>query len=177
MIDAINSIGPGAQFVSIVLGVAALTLGRKLFWLFVGVVGFVIALSVAVPLFQDQPDWVALVAALVGGLLGAVLAIFVQKIAVAIAGFLIGGYVLVWLSTLLGLGLEAWNWALALVGGVLGSVLSASLFEVALILLSSVAGATLIAGALDFRPAVTALLFIALVVIGLTVQIKMWQDD
>lgn len=177
MINAIDSIGPGAQFISIVLGVAALALGRKLFWLFVGVVGFVIALGIAIPLFEGQPDWIALVAALIVGVFGALVAVFIQKIAVAIAGFLIGGYVLVWLSTLFGLGLEAWHWALALGGGLLGAVLSASLFEVALILLSSVAGATLIATALDFRPAITALLFIVLVAIGLTVQIKIWQDE
>jgi hypothetical protein len=176
MFDDINIVGSGAQIISILVGIAALTLGRKLFWLFVGVVGFVVALSMAAPLFNGQPEWIALTVALVVGALGALIAMFIQKIAVAIAGFLIGGYVLVWLSTLLGLGLESWNWLMVLVGGGLGSIFSASLFEVALIVLSSVAGSVLIATAFDFRPVITALLFLGLVIVGIVVQVKIWRD-
>jgi hypothetical protein len=36
---------PGTQIISILVGIAVLTLGRKLFWLAVGVVGFILGLS------------------------------------------------------------------------------------------------------------------------------------
>ena len=94
MAELIGSLGPAATLVTLVVGVAMLFLGRKLFWLLVGVIGFLIGLMVATDLFQAQPEWIILLVALVGGVIGALLALFVQNIAVAAAGFLLGGYTL-----------------------------------------------------------------------------------
>src|SRR5690348_12988135 len=66
---------------SIVVGLLLLFLGRKLFWLFVGAVGFLVGVEVAATLFPHQPDW-SLIVGLILGLIGAVIAIFVQKISI-----------------------------------------------------------------------------------------------
>ena len=104
MADFVNSLGPVAWLVVLVVGAAMLFIGRKLFWLLVGVIGSLVGLVVATELLQAQPDWIIYLAAFVGGIIGALLALFVQKIAVAVAGFLMGGYGLVWLFELLAMG-------------------------------------------------------------------------
>jgi len=171
-------IGPGTQLISIVIGLVVLTLGRKLFWLFVGVVGFGVGLSLATKFLQGQPDWVILIIALVVGLVGALLAVFIQKIAVIIAGFLIGGYGLIWLLLqLLNLDFNQWIWLIFFVGGIIGAILVASLFEAALIVLSTLAGTLLIIQVFTFSDLVKAILFIVLITIGIVTQVQMWRGS
>jgi len=85
-----------------ILGVALLVAGRKVFWLFVGAAGFVTGVQLTLQLFHG-PEGVAIIIGLGIGLIFAVLAIFLQTIAIGIAGFLAGGYILLALATLLGL--------------------------------------------------------------------------
>ena len=66
---------------------ALLLVGRKLFWLFVGTIGFVIGIQVATRFFHGS-ELITIVAGLVLGIIFAVLAIFLESI--AIAGFLGG---------------------------------------------------------------------------------------
>jgi hypothetical protein len=178
MFDGATFFGPSTQIVSILVGIAVLTLGRKLFWLFVGAVGFAIGLNLATEFFQGQPDWVILVVALVLGLIGALLAIFIQKIAVIIAGFVIGGYGLIWLFLeFSNLGINQWGWLLFIVGGIIGAILAAALFEAALVVLSTLAGALLITQVTNFRPVITAILFIVLMTVGIVVQAQTWRQS
>ena len=73
----------------IILGGALLLVGRKLFWLFVGAIGFVIGIQVATRFFHGS-ELITIVAGLVLGIIFAILAIFLESIATAIAGFLGG---------------------------------------------------------------------------------------
>src|SRR6516164_4337637 len=84
------------QGVDIVIAVVLLLFGRRLFWLFVGCIGFIVGFNYATQIFQghDQPGWVPLVVAVVIGLVAAILSIFLQRLVVAIAGFFAGGYFL-----------------------------------------------------------------------------------
>jgi hypothetical protein len=101
---------------------------------------------------------------------GVVVAIFVQTAAIGIAGFLVGGYVVVWLLQQFGFDLSQWGWIIFIIGGILGVILALYLFDTALIILSSLTGASLIVQVTNFSPLVTILLFIILVVIGLVIQ-------
>ncbi len=76
-------------WVTLLVGLAVLLLGRRLFWLFVGAAGFAVGLHVA-PMVLNGPEWLMVVAALVLGILGAVLAIFFQWLAIGLAGFAAG---------------------------------------------------------------------------------------
>jgi hypothetical protein len=60
----------------VVSGVALLVLGWKLFWLFVGLVGFAAGLQAVQLLLGPQPFWILWAAGLVCGIIGAVLALF-----------------------------------------------------------------------------------------------------
>jgi hypothetical protein len=137
----------------ILAGALLLVLGRKLFWLYVAILGFAAGLSVAARFFQAQPEWVQLVIGIVFGLVGAVLAYFFQGIAVAVAGFLAGAYVA--LSLVAGPSLNATAdgdglaWILFFVGGIIGAVLAIMLFDWALIILSSLTGAMMVTEGLN----------------------------
>src|ERR1700756_2718363 len=82
------------QGVDILIAVVLLLFGRRLFWLFVGGIGFIVGFNFATQAFQGEPAWVALAVAAVVGLMAAVLSIFLQRLVVAIAGFFAGGYFL-----------------------------------------------------------------------------------
>ena len=86
------------------LGAALLAFGRKLFWLLVAVIGFVVSFYLSSQFFGDQPGWLILVIALVAGGLGAVLALFLQQLALGLAGFLGGGCLALPLTAFVGWG-------------------------------------------------------------------------
>ena len=77
---------------TILAGLALLTLGRRLFWLFVGLVGFAVGVALAAQ-FVQGPEWQVLVIALAAGLVGILFALVLQQAALALAGFIAGAYV------------------------------------------------------------------------------------
>ncbi len=66
--------------VHLLLGIVLLLLGRRLFWFFVGVAGFLVGMNIAEQ-FVVGPPGTNLLIAIVAGILGAVIAIFLQKVA------------------------------------------------------------------------------------------------
>ncbi|MDQ3197772.1 MAG: DUF4203 domain-containing protein, partial [Verrucomicrobiota bacterium] len=133
--------------ISLLLGIALLLLGRRLFWLFVAALGFAIGLQIAPHLSQNPPLWLSLVLSLGLGLIGALLALLFQKIAITIAGFLVGGRVAVAIAASLILNHSHYTAITFVVGAILGAILLHALFDWALIIFSSVEGARLIADA------------------------------
>ena len=168
-----------AQGAGVVLGLIVLLFGRKLFWLVLGLAGFMAGLTLTLQLMGgEQAGWLALLIAVLAGLLGAALAIFLQQIAIAIGGFLLGGYALVWVLSLFQPGLEQWVWVLTfLIGGVIGASLLLIIFEVGLILLTSFVGAAMVVQALPLTGWVEAALFVLLLAIGFVVQSSMVERE
>lgn len=156
-------------------GLALLTAGRKLYWLFVGVVGFVVGISLSKLLFKSESQWVLLTIALVAGVLGALLALFLQRLAVGAAGFFAGGYILLTFLEALGLGLPVW--LSFLIGGIIGAALVAALFDWALVILSTLLGASLLVDVLPVSGWVSALLFAVLSLIGFGLQVAGMGDS
>ena len=153
-----------------VSGALLLLLGWKLFWLFVGVMGFAAGLQAAQLYFGPQPFWVLWAAGLVCGIIGAILALFFQKLAIGVGGFVAGGTIALHLMPMVGQNAGAW---IVLIGGVVGAVALYLLFDWALIVLSSVAGATLIVDALGWRSPYLPVLFAALVMAGVVFQARL----
>jgi hypothetical protein len=162
--------------VNLLLGIALLLLGRRLFWIFVGVAGFVVGSEVAAQ-YVAGPQGTRLLIALAAGVLGAVIAIFLQKAAIAIAGFVIGGYIAVELLRTAALfptaspGMHGTAFSVPyLIGGIVGAVLLFVFFDWGLIVLSSLSGASLIVHGIRFQHSALPLLFAVLVVVGILVQ-------
>ena len=152
---------PSAAFL-ILAGAVLLIAGRRLFWLFVGAAGFLAGLRVAPVLLSAQPEWMQWLVALLCGMLGMFLAFVLQRFAVVLAGFVIGGLVV---AELFGGGVLPF-----LAGGIMAALAASWLFEGALILLSSLAGANMIATALDLRSGMAGLVLIGLTVLGIAIQ-------
>jgi hypothetical protein len=157
----------------ILAGVGLLLFGRKLFWLFVGLIGFVSGIHVATRFFPGQPEWMVLAIALMAGVLGALLALFLQWLAIGLAGFFAGGYIVVRLLHVSGLATGGMYWVLFLIGGILGLILIIALFHWALIILSSLVGAGLITENIPVAHSGALLLFIVLVIAGILVQSRL----
>src|SRR5512135_1667949 len=96
----------------LVLGIAMLTMGRRLYWLFLGGIGFVFGYDIANQIIHGQPQTVIFVIALCTGAAGAILAVMFQKFAVLLGGFLAGGYLFVELMKELGAGYGNSHWLL-----------------------------------------------------------------
>ena len=167
------------NLVRIQAGIALLLVGRRLFWLFVGLIGFTSGMHLAARFFRGQPEWMILAIALTAGAIGAVLALFLQWVAIGLAGFSAGGYILVRFLHLSGWGTTEVDWLFFVIGGILGLLLIIVLFDWALIILSSLVGSGLITDTVYVGQGVTTALFIALFVVGLIAQSRLkkgpWQ--
>jgi hypothetical protein len=161
----------------ILMGAVVLVLGRKLYWLFVGAVGFVLGFALATRFLSGGSQWVILAIALAVGLLGALLAVFLQQAAIAVAGLIGGGYVGFILAGMVGWDAGWLMWVPIIVGAILGVVLVVALFEWALIILSALTGAGLIVEAAQFRPSIAGLLFVALLVVGIGIQAGLMRGE
>src|ERR1700730_12180970 len=156
---------------SVLIGAVILVFGRKLFWLCVAAVGFAAGVEFAPQVVHEPSALVMLAFAIVLGLIGAVLALFLQKIAIAIAGFLAGGKLALAMAAAFFTQPADYYWIIFLVGGVVGALLLLVLFDWALIALSSVVGAYMVLSAISLPPSGTSILFIALVAVGVIVQV------
>ena len=156
--------------VNILVGVALLFFGRRAFWLFVPGAGFVAGLSLANN-FLEVPESVGLIIGIGIGLLAALLAVFVQRFAINLAGFLVGGYIALQLLPMLNIDGGWWATVLTfVVGGIIGDILVGMFLDWALISLSSLAGAALVTDALNLSSGLGMAAFVVLIVIGVVFQ-------
>jgi hypothetical protein len=164
--------------IEVLVGASMLLLGRELYWLFVGGAGFVLGTGLVAQFLHGQPVWLTIVVALSVGLLGALLALFVQRLALAVAGFASGGYVVASLVSVLGMEAGWVYWLAFLLGGLLGALLVSTVFDWALLVLSSLAGAALIVQAVQLGPVPATLVFLVLAALGIVIQTRMmWRDQ
>lgn len=70
--------------VELLLGIVLLFFGRTLYWIFVAVAGFLVGFELAAQFLVGRPESLQLLAAVAGGLLGAILGMLAQRVAFAI---------------------------------------------------------------------------------------------
>jgi len=157
---------------NLILGALLLLAGRRLFWIFVAAAGFFLGTGVATRLATGTSEWVVLVIALAFGLVGLLLSLLAQKLAVAASGFVMGSFAVERLLLTLQVEWAGWEWAALVAGGILGALLVLALFDWALIVLSSLVGAALILQILSPSPFLNLLLYVVLTLVGIAVQSK-----
>ena len=155
---------------SVLIGAIVLFFGRKLFWLCVAAVGFAAGMEVAPHLMHEPTPVLQLSVALVFGFVGALLALFLQKIAIAIAGFLAGGKLAMALVGAFIAEGARYPGVTFIIGGIIGAILLLMLFDWALIVMSAVVGAYLIGHTIILPQTGATILFIALAGVGIVVQ-------
>src|SRR5437763_12683926 len=137
---------------SILIGVVILFVGRKLFWLCVAAVGFAAGVELAPHMVHEPSPLLALTIALVLGLIGALLALFLQKIAIAVFGFLAGGKLAGAIAAAFFVHYAHYSAVIFVVSGLIGALLLLTLFDFALIVISSMIGAHLMYSAFVLPP-------------------------
>ena len=157
--------------VGVVIGIAILFFGRKLFWLCVAAVGFAVGVEIA-PLLVNEASLLALLIALVFGVLGALLALFLQKVAIAVLGFLAGGKLATAIAAAFFVHYAQHPTIIFVGGGIVGAILLLAVFGWALIVVSSFIGAYLIVfqDAIVLPPTGSTIVFIGLAIVGIFVQ-------
>lgn len=162
------------DLLAVCVGGLLLFYGRRLYWLALGGAGFFLGLWLAIQLFDLQATPLGLGIGFLIGVLGAVLVTLAQRMAVGLAGFVVGGTVGYWLAGWIGAPLDLspgpWIWVLAALGAVLGTFLAASLFATALVAFTSLLGAATIALASDAGAPAEGWIFLILLIVGVIVQ-------
>ena len=157
--------------VLIVLGLLSLLLGKRLFWLFAGIVGF--ALGWWLMGFINQDIW-RVIAGVIVGLILAGLSRFLGKWAIRIVAAIAGFVILPMLLGSLGMlgGISEFLWAV--LGAILGLVSAMFLADWTLIFLSSILGAGFILNGVQvFLPmgeAARTIVGFILIAVGVIVQ-------
>jgi hypothetical protein len=156
--------------IGVLIGIAILFFGRKLFWLTVAAVGFAVGVEIAPLLVNEPSSLLALLIALVLGILGALLALFLQKVAIAVLGFFAGGKLATAIAAAFFVHYAQYSTIIFVIGGIIGAILLLAVFGWALIVVSSFIGAYLIQSAIVLPPTGSTLVFIGLAIVGIFVQ-------
>src|SRR6266571_7641370 len=156
--------------VGALIGIVILLFGRKLFWLCVAAVGFLAGVELTPHLVNEPSALLQLTVAIVLGLIGALLALFLQKIAIAVVGFLAGGKLAGAIAAAFFVQYAEHSTIIFVIGGIIGAVLILVVFDWALIVVSSLIGAHLIENAIVLPPSGSTIVFLGLAVIGVLVQ-------
>lgn len=158
-------------YANIILGVILLVFGRRLFWLFVAIAGFLVGITLGNAVLADQPEWVLLLVSLGAGLLGALLAVLAERVAFAVAGFYAGSYLALIVAQ--SFAVDGNNILWFVLGGAVGTILATLVMDWAIIALSCLVGAAAIVHTLDLEQTVSFLVFVTLVITGAFLQAKL----
>jgi len=158
------------------IGFSVLVMGRQLFWVFVAGVGFVLGMFYGTQFYQGPTQYILFIAIGVG-ILGALLAYFLQRAAAGLAGFLAGWYLVAILLRILDFDIGQFTIILPAVGGFIGALFIAVVFDWSLIILSSLTGATIITQSIQLRPQINNILFFILIILGITVQAILYSQE
>jgi len=151
------------------IGFTILILGRQIFWVSVAGLGFVLGMNYAMQYFQGSSE-IILMVSLGAGILGAILGYTLQRAAAGLIGFLAGWYLTTILLNTINLNIGQYTIILTTIGGLIGVGLISLLFDWSLILLSSLAGASIIAQSIQTRPSFNTAIFLILFVLGFIIQ-------
>jgi len=159
----------------LVMGVALLLAGRRVFWFLVGCAGFLIGLRLAQYFVPPENQHLTFIIGVAAGVLCVLLTLFAKKLAIGVAGFVIGAFIAMQFSQLFGVEQSPRLWLLLIVGGAIGAVFFSVIFNLSLILFSSCVGALLILQSVRLQPAAFSFLFILLSTAGIIFQTKLHQ--
>ncbi len=158
--------------IGIAAGIVLILFGRKLFWFLVAAAGFYAGMVLARELLHLGEDWHAILIGICCGLAGVFLVTAVQKLAIGLFGFIAGAFLVTMVSVSYHLELHWW-WIL--VGGILCAFIAGKLFQISLILLSSVLGAYMVTREVSGAEPFQSSLLYVLALIGVVVQFSMWR--
>jgi hypothetical protein len=160
------------NFLWLALGAGLLLWGKKLFWVFVGAAGFLFGLSTSQSLLDGQPFWLYLVIAAICAAIVVAGVKFLKNVAFGLGGFILGAYLAYGVLQMFNLELGVLQWVILIGAGALGAVLMLTLFDWALILLSTTVGSLIITRSIPGEAPGIQILFFGLILIGIIAQMR-----
>ena len=158
--------------VTVLLGIVLLLFGRKLYWAFVAIAGFLIGMQLANEYLADKDQWIRIAASVGAGVIGAILGMFLQRLGFAIGGFFAGAYLAFRIFEHFHPQGDPHIWMI--IGGVIGAVIAALVMDWAIIVISALAGAAAILSPFTtLEPQMANVLFILLACVGVVFQSQM----
>ena len=167
-LEALQVLEP--RIVGIVAGALLVLFGRKLFWAFVALAGFLFGYNFAVYALGLENELASVLLGLVLGSLGALVAVFFKRLALGLAGFVVGCLGLLWVAAQGGWDTGPLVWIGALAAGGVGALLARTVFEAALVILSSMLGAALLVDGLGWRGVDPVVFFLVITGLGVVFQ-------
>jgi hypothetical protein len=161
------------HLIYILAGVVLLFFGRKMIWFVLGCIGFVAGFSAVGSFLKEAPYWLPIVVGAAGGVLLVVLVKTLKNLAFGLGGFILGAYVAYNLLQMLNFHPGALEYGIYILGGLIFAGLLLSLFDKALILVSSILGAMLIVQNISVEIVGKEALFFILMAFGVIVQIAL----
>lgn len=166
----------------IVLGLAVAFMGRKLLWLFIAAAGFIIAYDLTNRFLGDST--VSLIISIGVGLVAGYYATKFANLLINIAGFILVGNAALTVYGWFFSTEQIWVAVLVFaIGGLVGLGLIRTMFDLAIILISALGGASMVAeGAaaivpLLAQPLWSAIIAVAVVVVGAAFQYRAWKAE
>jgi len=157
------------------IGFMVLIAGSQLYWFFAAVVAFLIGDFAAISLFSFDPGTDVILVGVGAAAIGILLTITARKPAMILTGFLAG---VLAANTLP----ELFNWAplfnpwfLLIAGGIVGGLSVVFAYSYAVVLLSSIIGAQMIALSVHLASVDPLVMFIAVLILGIGVQLLLAQ--
>ena len=166
----------GPPWLWVVAGLLLLLLGRQLYTALLGLLGFFVSYGMLADV-ATLPSDVRLLVAVGIGVVSALLAFVVRKVAVAVAGAMLGAGAALWASGFYGLKVEVLWWVVTAVAALLGAWLLRQVFETALIVVSSFIGALLIVAAVGLEGLPAHAAVAVLIVAGVAFQMRRRRGD
>lgn len=164
------------SIVNIIFGALLLFAGRRLFFISMGIMGFLIGFEIGSVVWPQALDWASMFA-LACGVVGAVLAAAFQWIAVVILnGFLGGGFLLTEAAPYIS-SQSLSHPFLFVIGGFIGIVIMIFAYDWALITISTLIGAILIVQSIEIPPDAVIFVFLGLFFLGLSIQSAMFKPS
>jgi len=158
------------DFIKIFLGILLLAIGHRFYWLFISAIGFTAGVFIAQYFLQQASVMYELFIAVAAGILGVILAHFLEKFAVKIAGAFAGGYILTEMLDAFQMQFEFQQWLIFMIGAVLGFILITKVFTWALIIISSSLGSLLISQSIPLQGNLFIIAFLVMFASGIILQ-------
>jgi hypothetical protein len=157
------------------VGFLLLASGSQLYWFFSAVVSFLIGEFVAVRFFNVAPGTDLIMIGMGAAVIGVLLTITARKLTLILVGFMAG-----FLAASVLPGLFNWHpgfneWFLLIAAGVAGGLLVYFAYAYAVILLSALIGAQMLALAVHLGGVNPQVLFLAVLTLGIGVQLLLAQ--
>ena len=159
----------GPPWLWVAAGLLLLFLGRQLYTALIGLVGFFVVYGLPEDVL-NLPDEMRLPVAVGVGVLAALLAFIVRKVAVALAGALLGAGAALWAIGFYGVEWNVLWWIAVAAAAAVGAWLLRLVFDTALIVVSSFAGALLIVAAIGLEGTPAHVAVAVLIVVGVAFQ-------